>query len=135
MNIGCTAARLITYLTQNVSMMQLLYAKVRNKQNLVQVKLLIFSTDPNVVNSLNSSCDNGALRLIKGDDNVDMFEGRVEVCVNNLWGSVCNRGFRAREADVICRQLHTSIESMYLLKTGIVNYCHYLPIKNQEPSL
>ena len=31
--------------------------------------------------------------------------GRVEVCYNNAWGSVCNSRFGTNEAIVICRQL------------------------------
>ena len=31
-------------------------------------------------------------------------EGRVEICVNNQWGTVCDRNWEAAEASVACRQ-------------------------------
>ena len=55
------------------------------------------------------SCENGDIRLTGG---VTQFEGRVELCWNNVWRTVCDdsllnatmadlRGF----SSVICRQL------------------------------
>jgi deleted-in-malignant-brain-tumors protein 1 len=32
-------------------------------------------------------------------------EGRLEVCTNGVWGSVCNSGFSTTDAYVVCRQL------------------------------
>ena len=32
-------------------------------------------------------------------------EGRVEVFMNGLWGSVCNSAFRRKDARVVCRML------------------------------
>ena len=31
-------------------------------------------------------------------------EGRVEICVNNQWGTVCDRNWEAPEGAVACRQ-------------------------------
>ena len=32
-------------------------------------------------------------------------EGRVEVCLNSAWGTVCDTAFTKEEATVVCRQL------------------------------
>ena len=44
------------------------------------------------------------------DDVSDVIEenvrqGRVEVCVNRAWGTVCNDTFRLNEARIVCKQL------------------------------
>ena len=51
-------------------------------------------TDPN--------CDDGDVRLRDGET---VLEGRVEVCVNHAWGSVCSQGFTEAEAEVVCSQI------------------------------
>ena len=50
----------------------------------------------------NQCSPEGSVRLADGViDN----EGRVEVCVNGVWGSVCDQGFDATDAHVVCQQL------------------------------
>ena len=53
-------------------------------------------------------CDDGALRLIGGSN---IREGRVEVCYNEAWGTVCDNGFDNADATVICGQLGFSRRS------------------------
>ena len=50
----------------------------------------------------NAMCIDGEVRLRNGY--IDG-EGRVEICVNNAWGTVCDNGWDRVDASVVCRQL------------------------------
>ena len=52
---------------------------------------------------MDGNCTDGDVRLVR-DGLVTEFEGRVEVCVNNAWGTVSSRNFDDLEVQVICRQ-------------------------------
>ena len=47
-------------------------------------------------------CTTGVVRLVDGGS---VNQGRVEICVNNSWGTVCDDIFGINDARVICRQL------------------------------
>lgn len=47
-------------------------------------------------------CTTGDIRLADGSN---ANEGRVEVCSNNVWGTVCDDLWSATDAAVACRQL------------------------------
>ena len=53
------------------------------------------------------NCSDGELRLEGSIDNVQMGtrEGRVEICINNAWGTVCDTLFGREDAGVVCEQL------------------------------
>ena len=48
-------------------------------------------------------CLTGAVRLVNGTKNV--MAGRLEVCFNGVWGTVCRFGWTAQAATVVCKQL------------------------------
>ena len=50
------------------------------------------------------NCSDGDIRLVNGTL-ITPLEGRVEICINNAWGTVCDRTFSEDEANVICRQI------------------------------
>ena len=53
-------------------------------------------------NTSQSECSSGDLRLVGGERES---EGRVEICVEGFWGTVCDSGWDQREAVVVCRQI------------------------------
>ncbi len=55
-------------------------------------------------------CTQGDIRLQGGT----RLQGRVEVCNNNVWGTVCDDIWGAVDATVACRQLGFSDQGMYI---------------------
>ena len=64
----------------------------------VEFNLLLYianSTEP-------VSCKTGDIRLVGGTKE---YEGRLEVCINEVWGTVCSRTWGSTDTQVACRQL------------------------------
>ena len=59
-----------------------------------------------------ADCEDGDVRLVGGST---QYEGRVEVCINQVWGTVCSSKYYSRwsynyywrtpDSNVVCRQL------------------------------
>ena len=59
-------------------------------------------TDINVMSGEHSCASSGSVQLVGGRSSN---QGRVELCYNNRWGTVCDDAFDTNDAKVVCRQL------------------------------
>ena len=58
-----------------------------------------------------SNCSNGDIRLVNG---TTVLEGRLEICINYAWGTVCSQGFTADDAEIVCRQLKLPFNGVFI---------------------
>ena len=72
-------------------------------QYLLIDKVAILAADTTIA----GSCSDGELQLGNNTDDYDDWtrRGRVELCINNAWGTVCGTSFSVPDALVTCNQL------------------------------
>ena len=84
--------------------------------------MMLYFTD--VVSSTTDNCTHGDIRLLNG---TVPSEGRVEVCIEGIWGTVADDFWDNRDARVVCGQLGYStrckciIYSEQLLSSSLAN--------------
>ena len=71
--------------------------------------------------TLPANCSDGDVRLMDG---TTPNEGRVEICFNRTWGTVCRSGFGQLDASVVCQQLGYSRLSKYFTHSAHLRRDH-----------
>jgi hypothetical protein len=69
-----------------------------------------------------AQCTQGAIRLQGGTAT----QGRVEICNNNVWGTVCDDFWGTPDAQVACRQLGLTGEPLLLHLSSLASPTLYL---------
>ena len=64
--------------------------------------LFVGSSSLNLIMYSLGICDDGQLRLVGGST---VMEGRVEICFNETWGTICDNFWTSNDGNVICREL------------------------------
>lgn len=87
--------------------------------------MAICNVNNNYTETSVAECTNGAVRLTGGVANSS--SGRVEVCVNGVWGSVCDKLgdwiMSPYNAVTVCRQLNLPTDSKTIMMLAWVLIC------------
>ena len=61
------------------------------------------------------ACGDGDIRFVNGSIAA---EGRVEICINNTYGTICDDFWDSQDASVVCQQLGYSTEGMFKARSS-----------------
>ena len=78
-----------------------------------------------IIDTAFTTCTDGQSRLVNG---TLAQEGRVEVCLSGIWGSVCQNGFGQSDAYVICKELGYNGPCKLIINTINCYYYFFLNI-------
>ena len=67
-------------------------------------------------------CSDGDVRLVDANGLMNQPEGRVEICIDNAWGTVCDDRWDNKDAAVVCGQLKFSTFGTSFHQAIMTNY-------------